>query len=626
VNPSNNALRPFLVFCGLIVVTACLYWAQEVLIPIALAILLTFIMAPAVTALQRRGLPRVVSVLLVVTLVFALVGGFGWVITRQVGALAQNISSDHKKITAKLNSLFGADRGVGLWGNVQGLIDQVSEQIEASNKTAKPGEVLLPGETPKKPMYVQMAPSGWSRFSDAIGPAARGLATTFLVVVLVIFMLMQRENLRNRVVQLVGGGRVIVTTRAIDEGARRISRYLIMLVCVNTGVGVALAAGLFLLGLFGGQPQLCQYALLWGFVVGSLRFVPYLGSWLAAALLLLFDIAMLDGWSMTIATMAYFVCLELLTANAVEPLVFGHSTGSSPVALLVAAAFWTWLWGPVGLILSTPLTVIMVVLGKYVPGLQFFEVLLGDQPSLNMEVTFYQRLVARDQDEASDLVEDYLQTHSVEATYEEVVLPALVLARRDRQEGLLDPEDLDFVYRATRDIIEELSSLQAPPPEKALKAGEQPGPPKVLVLGCPARDEADELALLIFQQTLRHLGYGMETVSAQVLTAEVLERVTKHCHPVVLIASLPPGGVAQARYLCKRIRAQCPQVKIAVGRWGETENLERMQKRLHAAGADYAATTLQETRTQVVPLLQVAAAAPRAEPQTKSAEPKLAHR
>jgi predicted PurR-regulated permease PerM len=623
VNPSNSALRPFLVFCGLIVVTACLYWAQEVLIPIALATLLTFIMAPAVTALQRRGLPRVVSVLFVVILAFSLVGGLGWVITHQVGALAQNVRNDQEKITAKLTSLFGPGKGVGLWGNFQSLIDDVSEQIEQRNKTDKP---LIPGVTPKNPMFVQMAPSGWSRFSDAVGPAARGLATTFLVVVLVIFMLMQRENLRNRVVQLIGGGRVIVTTRAIDEGARRISRYLIMLVCINAAFGVALAAGLFLLGVFGNQPQLRQYALLWGFVAGSLRFVPYLGTWLAAALLLLFDVAILDGWSMTVASMAYFACLELLTANAVEPLIFGHSTGSSPVALLVAAAFWTWLWGPVGLILSTPLTVILVVLGKYVPGLQFFEVLLGDQPALNMEVTFYQRLVARDQDEASDLVEDYLQTHSVEATFEEVVLPALVLAKRDRQEGQLDLEDLQFVYRATRDIIEELSALQAPPPEKAAKAGEEPAPPKALVLGCPARDEADELALLIFQQTLRHLGYGMETVSAQVLSAEVLERVSNQCHSLVLIASLPPGGVAQARYLCKRIRSQCPQVKIAVGRWGETDNLERMQKRLHAAGADSVTTTLQETRAQVVPLLQLAAAAPPARPEARPTEPELARR
>jgi len=172
VNPSNNALRPFLIFCGLIVVTACLYWAQEVLIPIALAALLTFIMGPAVTALQRRGLPRVLSVLLVVTLVFALVGGFGWVIAHQVGALAQNLHNDKTKITAKLNSLFGPGTGGGLWGNVQGLIDEISGQIEQNNETSESDKAVLPGQTAKKPLFVQMAPSGWSRFSDAIGPAA----------------------------------------------------------------------------------------------------------------------------------------------------------------------------------------------------------------------------------------------------------------------------------------------------------------------------------------------------------------------------------------------------------------------------------------------------------------------
>ncbi len=243
---------------------------------------------------------------------------------------------------------------------------------------------------------------------ETIGPAAEGLADAFLVLVLVVFMLIQRENLRNRLVRLMGHGRLITTTQAFDEGAQRISRYLIMQVLVNTIFGLILAGGLFAAGLFSGHRVLWQYALLWGFLAGSLRFVPYLGTWIAAALITGFSVATLPGWGLPIGIFAFFVVVELLTANAVEPLVFGHSTGISPLALLLAAAFWTWLWGPIGLILSTPLTVILVVLGKYVPELHFFEVLLGDEPALSIPVTYYQRLVARDLDEASDLIEEFV--------------------------------------------------------------------------------------------------------------------------------------------------------------------------------------------------------------------------
>jgi hypothetical protein len=300
--------------------------------------------------------------------------------------------------------------------------------------------------------------------------------------------------------------------------------------------------------------------------------------------------------------LGYFLVLELLTANVVEPLLFGHSTGSSPVALLLAAAFWTWLWGPVGLVLSTPLTVVLVVLGKYVPQLEFFEVLMGDEPALRTHVTYYQRLVARDQDEAGELVEEYAQTHNLDAVYERVLLPALVLARQDRERGELDADNFEFVLRATRDVLDDLGAVEQERfPEKA--------DAKASLLACPARDEADEVALLVFARLLEPQGYKVEVFSSHVLAAEVLARIGNECPTVVLVGSLPPGGLAQARYLCKRIKAQCPGVKVAVGRWGEKDNLERMQKRLQASGADFVATTLSDTRTQVVPLLQVAAAA-----------------
>ncbi len=616
-SPAGSSQSSFFVLCGLVLVAAVLYWAQKVLIPVALAMLLAFVLTPAVVTLQRRGLGRVPSVLAVTLLVFTLLGFAGWVIAQQIAGLVLRLPQSQEELVRKLESLRGAgDSGVA--AAVRDTIDGISRQLIDQGGGQAAGDTT-PGYSPDHPLYVSSAPSGWSRALELVGPAGETLATIFLVVILTIFMLVQRENLRNRIVRLIGHGRLVTATRAIDEGSRRISRYLLSLVYVNLSFGLLLSIGLFLLGLYAdepGRPALRTTAILWGFLAFSLRFVPYLGTWVAAGLLFVYAVATLPGWTLPLAVLACFVVLEVATANAVEPLLFGHSTGSSPLALLLAAAFWTWLWGPVGLLLSTPLTVVLVVLGKYVPQLDFFEVLLGDEPALNAAVKYYQRLVARDQDEASELVDEYLADHDVESLCSEVLLPAVIRARRDRDRGDLDAEDLQYVYRATGEILDDVAP-----------AGDAAETKPVHLLACPAREEGDELALHLFAAVLRPAGYSVEVLSSSLLTAEVMERVANHCPSLVLVAALPPGGLAQARYLCKRIRGQCPKSRILVGRWGDTENLERTQKRLQAAGADLVAATLAQSRAQVVPLLQVAAVtAPAPEKERpERAEPELAH-
>lgn len=631
----------FFILFGLVLVTACLYWARQVLVPVALAVLLAFILTPAVSALQRRGLGRLPSVFLVVVLALLLVGGVGYLISRQLDTLVNNLPNYRGEIVRKIQALKGAGEG-GFLGRIQRVFQDISDQLvdkatehesddeendeSAADKTAvspKSGEGVVtdtkantrrkpkePGTTPSKPLYVQLAPSGWSRAAQALGPAAEGLADTVLVLVLVIFMLSQRENLRNRLVRLIGHGRLITTTQAFDEGAQRISRFLLMQLLINTIFAATLTAGLAVMGLLAGQKVLWQYALLWGLMAGALRFVPYLGTWLATALAVGFSVATLPGWELPLGVLGFFVVVELLTANVVEPLLFGHSTGVSPLALLLAAAFWTWLWGPVGLILSTPLTVILVVLGKYVRELHFFEVLLGDEPALSTEVTYYQRLVARDLDEAADLVEDYLREHPPEAVYEDVLLPALLLARKDHDKGDLEPDGYEFVLQGIRDIGEDLASVL---PEHS----KPPVETKVIALGCPASDEADELALRMLAQMLRLAGHSLEVVSTEKLSAEVVAHIEKTAPAVICVGSLPPGCVSQARYLCKRIRQQSTNVKIVVGRWGDKENAERVERRLRGVGADLVSTTLHDTRDQIIPLLQAANNASPAEPEAR---------
>ena len=262
-------------------------------------------------------------------------------------------------------------------------------------------------------------------------------------MVLVVFMLIQREELRNRMLQLIGQGRLIHATRAFEEAARSLSRFLLMQFVVNAGFGLVLGVGLFFLGM--------PYPLLWGIMAATLRFVPYVGTWLAIGLILVFSVAVTPTWTLPLLVLGFVVVLELSTAYIVEPLLFRHSTGVSPIALGGGGGVsGLWLWGPIGLVLSTPLTACLVVLGRYVPRLEFLSVLLGAKSVMDPEFTYYQRLLARDQDEATDVVNVYLRMHPPETLYDAVLVPALVLAKRDRDSGELSPDDERFILRVTR--------------------------------------------------------------------------------------------------------------------------------------------------------------------------------
>ncbi len=592
---SGNAQRSFLILGTVVLAIAALYWAQRVLIPVALAILFAFILTPAVLFFQRHGLKRVLAVLLVTLLAFTLLGGLVVGLTVEVHDLSLEILNHKANILHKLEDLQGS--GPGIFSDIFTMFKDISEAMAKATGSAEANPANV-----RKVEVVNLKPGGGMEWIPTVArPLLEVLADAGLVVMLVIFMLLRREDLRNRLLRLIGHGRLTVTTRALDDAGTRISRYLLMQLSINSGLGAAVIVGLWFLGV--------PYAFLWGFLTAILRFVPYIGSWLSMLLPMTISVAISQGWFQPVAILVLYAVLELTTANVIEPLLFSHSTGISSVALLVSAAFWTWLWGPIGLVMSTPLSVCLGVLGRYVPPLHFFDVLLGDEEVLDAKVRYYQRLLARDQDEATELVEEYLADHSYQTVYDEVLLPALLWAKRDRERGDLPPDDQQFIYRVTRDILED---TVAPLQEISLIAvkgipgdGEAaPDQARVLVLGCPARDEADEAALAMLAQMLRATSCRVEVLGAQVLTAEVLGRVQQDRPGIVCIGALPPGGLAQARYLCKRLRAQFPDLKILVGRWGLTESVERMQKRLVAAGADAVATSLRETFVQLAPLVQ----------------------
>ncbi len=621
---SNASLRPLLTLAGLALVIGFLYWAKTVLVPLALATYLAFILTPAVNGLQRRGPGRVTSVLVVVLLAFGVVGGTGYFVGDQIASLVQQLPNYRDVISTKVRSLTGGEGA--LFSSLRRTVNEVTKEVEEArrgsaaeverNKAAPEPH----GWSPDRPLYAQIVDTGWGGMAEYAGPAAEALASAALVLVMVVFMLVQRENLRNRLVRLVGHGQLLHTTRAFDEGARRVSRFLVMQVSVNAGFGLALTAALIAASFLAQTPEdaatLRRYAVLWGFICGLMRFIPYIGTWVGAAMLFAFSVATLHGWTTPLLVAAIFIALEIVCANVVEPVLFGHSTGSSPLALLLAAAFWAWLWGPVGLLLSTPMTVVLVVMGKYVPQLNFLVILFGDEPALGEEFVLYQRLVARDQNEASDLIEEYLREHSVEDAYQNLLLPALTFARQDVDREDLDGEAARTLYQSVRELIDEFAPHESQPASG--EAG--PGPRKVLC--CPARDEIDELALQMFAHLLRAQGREAEVLSSKMLTAEVLVKAREHCPGVAVVASVPPGGLSQTRYLCKRLKAADPEGKVVVGRWGPRDNYDRVRERLRAAGADAFGTTLAETRAEVLSLLPVVAAAtaPAAKPREAEVE------
>jgi hypothetical protein len=326
----------------------------------------------------------------------------------------------------------------------------------------------------------------------------------------------------------------------------------------------------------------------------------------------LLSFAISPGWAQPLTVIALFAVLDLVTANVVEPLIFGHSTGVSPVALLVAAAFWTWIWGPIGLVLSTPLTVCMVVLGQHVPRLKFLSLLLGDQPALAPHVAYYQRLLAGDQEEAAAVARQYAAGAGVEQLPDKVLIPALLMARRDRKHAGLTAETESLIFDATREILQRLRAERL---EVDAPASDQPAEaavPTSLVLACPSHHPAEELTLHMLADAAQPLGAKVEVVSTRTLPVEIETKIALEAPALVFLAVLPPGGVVQASYLCRRLRKKFPDLKIVVGYWGRVRDFDRLLVRLRSAGASYVTTSIAQTISQLRALLGDAIAAPAA--------------
>jgi predicted PurR-regulated permease PerM len=580
-----------------VLVVAVLYWAQAVLVPIAMAMLLTFVLTPPVTSLQR-WIGRVPAILLIVLLLGALLAAAGYGVAQQMSELASELPRYRTNIRQKVADVRNAGRGSSV-ERIQETVKEIQSELESAEKKEQARR-----QSPLAPVVVQsqQVATLWG-FPAWLGPFVGPVSTAGLVIVLVIFMLLEREELRGRLIGLLGHGNLAVTTKAFDEAGRRVSRQLLMQALASGIYGSIAGIGLWVIGV--------PYPLLWAVLGAALRFVPYLGPIAAAAAPLFVSLAVFPGWTQPLWVAALFLVLELFTNLVLETVLYAGAAGVSQVALLISIAGWTWLWGAMGLLLSTPLTVCLVVLGKHVSGLEFLATLIADSPALAPDISYYQRLLARDQSEAADILARHFATRPLDTVYDELMLPALTYAERDRIEGRLSDEDERTVMEQTRDLLGDTAAMRRSALQTATKNGDASvaavvdraaGQP-LRVLAYAANGTGDEVALAMLTQLMEGQPIAIELPSARLLSSDVIRLMRDEAGSGVLcIADLPPSPPSKTRYVLRKLRTALPDVTILVGRWSPPALNDEERQSLVDAGATHVATTVLETRDQLLRL------------------------
>ncbi|HEY1261503.1 MAG TPA: AI-2E family transporter [Stellaceae bacterium] len=606
----SPGLRQLVGMVAAAIAVAALYFGREVLIPVTLAMLLSFVLSPLVELLRRIWLGRVLSVVLAVLLAIGLILALGSAIGTQVAQLSGNLPQYQATIETKIVGLRKAtiDKFSQKLGSFGSQLSGSAPRAETPVPAPAPSGLAAQGKQ-QKPVPVviaQPAPSVIDIGKSVLEPMLYPVATAGIILVVTIFALLQKEDLRDRAIRLLGSGDLHRTTVAMDEAGRRLSRYFLTQLGLNTAFGVIVGVGLYFIGV--------PNPLLWGILGALLRFVPYVGSWIAAALPIVLAAAVEPGWSMVIWTAVLYTVTELIMGQAVEPLVYGHSTGLSPVAVIIAAIFWTWIWGPIGLIISTPLTLCLVVLGRYIERLEFFDVLLGDRPALTPTESLYQRMLAGDPDEAEEQAERYLADRPLSAYYDEVVLQALQLAAADISRGTLEAARLERFITAMDELIHDLGERTDLPAEtdaaetaEAEAAAELPSAPAAAgeaaaeplaseapVLCIAGRGPLDEMAAHMLAQLL-----GKHGLAARVVPHEAVSRTRiatlDLAGAMMCVSYISAGGsTARLRNLLRRLRERQPAARLLLGLWPaqDTEIVGGDLRR--SLGADFYVTSLRE--------------------------------
>ncbi|RYE32406.1 MAG: AI-2E family transporter [Hyphomicrobiales bacterium] len=593
-------------------IIAALYLGREVFVPVALAILLSFVLAPVVKLLQKLKLPRSVAVISVVALAFAMLAGLTMAMISQATQLAGDLPVYQSTIREKIGSLKGATPGSGVLSRAADVLQDLGKELDGRKEIAPPHPRAPAGETRPIPVEVhQPEASALETLRAFLTPLIHPLTTTGIVLIFVVFVLLKREDLRNRFIRLTGTHDLQKTTAAFDDGAKRLSRLFLTQLLLNTGFGFVIGTGLWMIGV--------PSALLWGILSAILRFIPYLGAILSAIFPLVIAAAVDPGWTMLAATAALFIIAEPVAGHVVEPLVYGRSTGLSPVAIIVAATFWTWLWGPIGLVLATPLTVCLVVLGRHVERLEFLDVLLGDRPALSAPEIFYQRVLAGDPAEAADKAEEVLKERSLSAYYDEVALEGLRLAAADASRGVLDLDRQARILDTVREVVDDLSdhadqTPRATTPTQDAEAGaavdetdEAGGSADLPMLSsdtirptfqgedrviCMAgQSRIDEAAALMLAQILGKHGLAASAIGSDSMSSARLSALVESAPALICLCYLTAGNTVHMRYAVKRLRRRLPSACIVLASLATEDG---MSSGLTDVPADEIASTLRE--------------------------------
>ncbi len=596
--------------------TVVLKVGQEIFVPLALSLLLTFTLAPIVSFLRRRSVPKIAAVMIAVASAFCAIALFSVIVASQVSNLAQNIPAYQRNIVVKVQTLAQAGSGDGLMKHLSGIVERVGEEIQ-TRAVESQEDAAAAAPTPREPMPVEIVTRSnpIQTLGNFILPLISPFATAGLVIVLVIFMLLEREDLRDRFIRLVGLNDLHRTTEALQDAGKRVGKYLLMQLVVNALYAFPITIGLWILGI--------PNAILWGLLTLVLRFVPYIGPVIGMILPLFLALAIAPGWSLVLWVGALFLTTELISNNIVEPWLYGSHTGLSPLAIIISAIFWSWLWGPLGLMLSTPLTVCLVVLGRYVPQFSFLDVLLGNEPVLEPHEKLYQRLLAGDPDEATANAEDYLEDEYLLDYYEKVGMPALLLGEVDRQRGVMTDAQVERFSGSVRSLVDNLSEIADEEESEeegssdedardgAEKAGEDADLPdgtghSLLCIG--GRGEIDDAAAAMLAQLLEIQGADAASIAHSTTDMRMLK--DSDTIDTVVFTFLNGNSKTHARNLVRRLKRMKPDLRV--GLFVPLANgQDHPRLTLEDTNADFIALTLADTvrsaltETGPVPLMTI---------------------
>ncbi len=570
---------------ALLVASVILYFGRTLLIPMLLAIFLSFILTPFVQGLQRRGIHRILAVGVVMTLALLTIGAVILTVTAQVNALIQELPGKKGHIIEKIRFVTGS--GPSMLGTLSSLLEDINQNVQ------KPADPAGP-QDPKTaiPVTVQPNPPSWLNLPALANSAQYILGFAALIIGLCGSILLRREDLRNRLTSLIGLAHITSTTRAMEEVTQRITRYLLVQVMLNGLFGLLFGVGLQLIGV--------EYAFLWGLLAAVLRFIPGLGTWMAAVIPVVISLAT-PGWWQPVLVLMLVALMGVLFNYVIEPIVFSRRTGLSIVSLVIMAAFWTWLWGLPGLVLATPISVCLLVLGSHIPMFHFLYVFLAETPVLDAELSFYQRLLVDDEDEVTFLLETYLKEHSLLDLGEKVLIPTLVHAQLDVSHQLLTDEELKRMIEMIHQLLDEMETENLQNSSSEVASGS-----KALLLGCASHDQREGLALSLMNYLLPKEVGAMEILGDRVTVGEIIQKVGHIKPSIVCIVSLAPKGQAQPRMRCKRLRTAFPDLPIIMALWGNHPDEERESSAFQDAGATKVTWTMTETLETVTPLLRVA--------------------